>query len=82
MELAPCGLDCDTCPQRPDNCDGCHAESGHVLNADCRIRPCCKFERHLSNCSLCPDFPCQTILDFESDTWEHHAAAVKALRHL
>jgi hypothetical protein len=48
----------------------------------CKIRVCCKFEKGLSNCSLCSDFPCQTILDFEGDKWAHHTAAVKKLREL
>ena len=82
MELAPCGLDCEACPQKPDHCDGCHAESDNVRSANCRIRVCCKFERNLSNCSQCVDFPCQVILDFEADQWDHHTAGVKMLREL
>ena len=80
MKLAPCGIDCGRCPERPKNCDGCHAESDHLWSADCRIRVCCKFERGLSNCSACTDFPCQVILDFESDKWDHHTEAVGRLR--
>ena len=82
MELAPCGMDCAACPQKPENCDGCHAESDHLWSGDCRIRVCCKFEKHLSNCSLCADFPCPTILEFESDKWDHHKVAVQTLRGL
>ena len=80
MELAPCGLGCDACPQKPEHCDGCHADSDHLWSPKCRIRLCCKLERRLTNCSLCMDFPCQTILDFESDKWDHHTAAVTRLR--
>ena len=82
MDLAPCGLDCRACPQRPERCDGCHAESDHVWAADCRIRVCCKFEKKLRNCSQCADFPCQLIVAFADDQWEHHTAAVGRLREM
>ena len=82
MELAPCGLDCDACPQRPANCDGCHAEGDHLWHADCTIRVCCKFDKRLSNCSACGDFPCQAVLDFEADKYSHHTAAVARLREM
>lgn len=82
MELAPCGLNCDNCPQQPEHCDGCHAESDHLWHADCSIRVCCKFEKHHCNCSQCATFPCGAILDFEADRWPHHTAAVARLRSL
>ncbi len=80
MKLAPCGLDCDACPQKPEKCDGCHAESEHLWEADCKIRVCCKLERKLDNCSLCQTFPCQIISAFGSDKWAHHREAVQKLR--
>lgn len=82
MELAPCGLDCDDCGQKPEHCDGCHADSDHLWHADCAIRVCCKFDKQLSNCSQCDGFPCERILSFEADRWDHHTAAVACLRHL
>lgn len=82
MELAACGLDCDACPHKPEHCDGCHASTDHLWCADCKIRVCCILERKLANCSQCDEFPCPTILDFESDEWEHHTAAMKTLREL
>jgi len=82
MKLAPCGLDCDACNMKPKDCDGCHADSDHVWDSDCKMRVCCRFQRKLDNCSLCADFPCQSILDFEADKWAHHTAAVKRLREM
>ena len=82
MKLAPCGLVCDTCSEYLGNCDGCHADSVHLWDADCPIRTCCKFEKKLSNCSLCEEFPCNTILEFESDQWDHHTTAVAKLRQM
>lgn len=82
MELAPCGLDCDACGLRGEECDGCHADSDHLWSPDCGIRLCCKFKKGYSNCSECGDFACQLILDFENDPHVHHTAAVQKLRCL
>ena len=82
MMIAPCGLDCDTCPQKPEYCDGCHAETDHVWNAECEVRVCCKTDKGLDNCSLCDTFPCQRLTDFENDGWDHHTEAVQRLRGL
>ena len=80
--LAPCGLDCDACSQKPKDCDGCHAEGDHLWHADCAIRVCCKFEKRLANCSLCDEFPCERVAAFGNDKWAHHRAAVERLREL
>jgi hypothetical protein len=80
--IAPWGLDCSACPQRPQDCDGCHAESEHLWHADCGIRVCCKFEKKLDKCSLCDASPCQLIVAFEDDKWDHHTMAVRKLREL
>lgn len=82
MELAPCGLDCDVCGSRGDNCDGCHSESDHLWSQDCAIRVCCKFKKGHSNCAECGSFACKLILDFENDAYAHHTAAVQKLRCL
>ncbi len=82
MKLAPCGIDCDACSLKPKECDGCHAESDHLWHADCGKRVCCLFQRKLDNCSLCTDFPCRQILDFEADKYPHHRAAIKRLREM
>lgn len=80
MPIAPCGLDCDACPQKPEQCDGCLSDSDHVWCADCAIRVCCRFEKKLPDCSFCDAFPCRTILNFENDKYDHHTATVQHLR--
>ncbi len=82
MNLAPCGLDCDACNLKPEKCDGCHADGDHMWHAGCGIRVCCKFEKKFSNCSQCPEFPCNRISDFGCDKWEHHRAAVRRLHEM
>ncbi|MCJ7544987.1 MAG: DUF3795 domain-containing protein [Phycisphaerae bacterium] len=82
MKLAPCGLDCNACKLRPKECDGCHATSDHVWCGDCAIRLCCISRKKMDNCSVCDEFPCQAVLEFEADTYKHHAAAVRHLREM
>lgn len=80
MDLAPCGLDCDACDSRGDDCGGCNGETNELWSADCQIRACAKTEKGLSNCSECGEFACARLLEFEADEWDHHTAAVKRLR--
>jgi len=63
-------------------CRGCHGDDEFVWGDDCKIRLCCIKTKKLDNCSLCNDFPCQLILDFENDEHEHHTQAVAYLRRL
>jgi len=63
-------------------CRGCHGADEFVWGDDCEIRICCIKTKNLDNCSLCDDFPCQLILDFENDKYEHHTKAVTYLREL
>ena len=105
--IAPCGIDCDSCPilkavndtefaeklaadwrksGHPKaeagwfKCQGCRGDDTLVWGEDCAIRKCCLKERQLENCSLCQDFPCKLITDFETDGATHHKAAVANLR--
>ncbi len=82
MKLAPCGIDCDACQLKPEQCDGCHAESNHLWCSDCNIRVCCIFKHKLDNCSQCNDFPCKNTTDFENDHYVHHTHAVTKLREM
>ena len=82
MRIAPCGIDCDACPLKPKDCDGCHAQSDHLWHADCEKRVCCLQKKKLDNCSLCDEFPCPRIIAFENDKWAYHKAGVARLRSL
>ena len=69
---------------RPEwfKCKGCHGDDELVWSEDCKIRECCKKDRKLENCSLCGQFPCDLILEFENDAYAHHKAAVARLRSM
>jgi len=60
-------------------CQGCHGPAELVWSGDCKIRQCCLVERRLDNCSDCGDFPCERIIEFENDGYDHHRAAVANL---
>jgi hypothetical protein len=70
FDLAPADIDCD----------GCRSGSG-TLMAYCRactIRECCR-ARSLDNCTLCPDQPCEKLLQFHAFS-PGAKAAFEALR--
>jgi hypothetical protein len=70
FDLAPADIDCD----------GCRSGSG-TLMAYCRactIRECCR-ARSLANCTLCPDQPCEKLLQFHAFS-PGAKAAFEALR--
>lgn len=63
-------------------CDGCRSDrSGHHWSSDCRILACCVYEKRLSYCSECDEFPCETLSKWGAE-WEHHAKALERLREM
>ena len=61
-------------------CQGCHGDDSLVWTEDCAIRKCCIQDHKFENCSMCKDFPCKLLLDFESDGLATHRAAVEHLK--
>jgi len=52
-------------------CEGCLSE---IVAFPCRICAFrdCVLEKGLTNCSQCPDSPCQPLVDFNNDGLPHH----------
>ena len=53
-------------------CEGCLSD---VVALPCRIcgfRACAQ-EKGITNCSECPEMPCQWVIDFKNDGIPHHA---------
>ena len=48
------------------------------LCRNCGFRECTQ-ERGLTNCSQCPDMPCQWIIDFNNDGMPHHGEVLTNL---
>ena len=43
-------------------CDGCMTEEPKLIDRNCPVRPCV-IERALPNCSHCPDYGCEKLVE-------------------
>lgn len=63
-------------------CNGCRSDRDEYHWApDCPILDCCVYQKHLSYCSECSDFPCK-ILEKWGAEYNHHAKAVERLSEM
>jgi hypothetical protein len=60
-------------------CEGCLSKVVAVMCRECRLRACA-FERGLTHCAQCDDFPCQQIIDFNNDGLRHHSEVLDNIR--
>jgi hypothetical protein len=61
------------------DCEGCLSDVISYFCLECRLRSCAK-ARGVTHCSLCSDFPCQSIIDFNNDGHPHHGEVLKNIR--
>ena len=61
VELAPCGVYCGACPSFEKTCYGCSSEKSQKRTSkwNCKLRNCCYFEKAISYCFECDEFPCK-----------------------
>ena len=59
--------------QRKLYCTGCLGSRETHWSADCWILHCCIDEAHLENCSQCPDFPCDRLIEWsqQNESYQH-----------
>jgi hypothetical protein len=64
-------------------CQGCRSQDRYVHPgcAECEIRACAQ-GREALHCGLCPEFPCQQLLAFQSDGRLHHRHVLVHLERL
>lgn len=62
-------------------CQGCHSEKRSKWCEECEFRVCSS-ERGIDRCSDCAEFPCQRVMDFESDGIAHHRGITDSSRSL
>lgn len=94
---AYCGLYCGACcsmitheKQRGDNsalqcvtddkelpCEGCRAQ----YQQNCEFVRCNK-AHGTESCAFCPEFPCEMLVKFQNDEWEHHQKVLDNLRRI
>ena len=70
---AICGLFCGICPAFPEMCDGFLSDRVLPFCAECGagFRKCAE-EHCVKRCSECPDSPCERLIRFNADEYEHH----------
>lgn len=60
-------------------CEGCLSEVIALQCRDCVLRACA-FEKGLTHCAQCSDFPCQRIIAFNNDGMRHHSEVLDNIR--
>ena len=72
-ELGYCGVICSTCSDFISSaCPGCRASVWPEGDA-CPPVACC-WERGITVCGLCDDFPCSMMVDFYDESESHRRA--------
>jgi len=61
-------------------CEGCLSDVRAIMCRECNLRACA-FEKGLTHCAQCADFPCQQIIDFNNDGFRHHSEVLDNIRH-
>lgn len=60
-------------------CEGCLSDVRAIMCRECNLRTCA-FEKGLTYCAQCADFPCQQIIDFNNDGFRHHSEVLDNIR--
>ena len=60
-------------------CEGCLSDVRAIMCRECNLRACA-FEKGLTYCAQCADFPCQQIIDFNNDGFRHHSEVLDNIR--
>lgn len=68
MCCSKCGIDCGKCKLKDEyGCLGCDKMSIGYWGEKCEIKQCCE-DKELEHCGICPEFPCELLLDISYDT--------------
>ncbi len=68
--IARCGTYCGICVWKDKiNCLGCKGQKGNMFYGECDKALCC-ISKGYEHCGLCPDMPCEKLLDLFNDS-EH-----------
>jgi len=66
-------------PEEDLVCDGCLSSQQAIMCRRCAMRTCA-IDKGITHCAQCPDFPCQTIIDFNNDGQPHHSEVLDNVR--
>ncbi len=59
-------------PEEDLVCNGCLSPQLAIFCRRCAMREC-TIKKEITHCAQCPDFPCQTIINFNNDGLPHHS---------
>jgi len=63
-------------------CHGCRSDrTGIHWSPDCKILQCCVYDKELTFCTECMDFPCNVLKEWEKEA-EHHKKALSTLHEM
>jgi putative nucleotidyltransferase with HDIG domain len=62
-------------------CEGCKGDRQRHWSPDCWMLKCCVDQRGLEFCYLCPDFPCQRLLEWSLNS-PRYASALERLKKM
>lgn len=85
MKCTVCGVDCSTCKEFKQTCEGCSQIEGRVFGASymeldtCPMYQCCVHEKHLEHCGQCSELPCEIYFETRDPEMseEQHLAGIK-----
>ena len=63
--------------ERKMYCTGCLGNRDTHWSADCWILECCVDQHRLENCSQCPDFPCERLVEWSEGDASYRDALVR-----
>lgn len=66
-------------PDEDLGCEGCLSSKLAIMCRKCAIRDCA-INKGYNYCARCPDFPCQTIINFNNDGRPHHSEVLDSIR--
>lgn len=66
-------------PEEDLVCEGCLSSKLAIMCRKCAIRDCAT-KKDYNYCARCPDFPCQTIINFNNDGRPHHSEVLDNIR--
>jgi len=64
-----CGIYCGACST--PGCNGCKIMDAKHWSPDCKFIKCAR-EKGIESCCFCSDYPCNDIMQFDSDKYIHH----------
>ncbi len=77
---AMCGAYCGICEwKEKTGCGGCKTSAAQMFWGECDKAKCC-LEKGYEHCGMCPDVPCQKLLDLFADP--EHGDAGARLRNM